>query len=88
MSEMDIIDRRGIYFKIAGDERWHVDNGIVEKLRRQIPDYWDDTCPNCGMSEGITGCRCIVNHRTCPRCNITWHWEIDRNNAVLKVIQD
>lgn len=77
-----IIEEKGLYYKIEGDPRWHFDNERATQLRtEQVPVYWEDTCPNCGNSEHIMGCRCITNHRTCPKCGYTWHWALDKVNV-------
>lgn len=76
-----IVEHKGIYFKLEGDPRWHTDNETITRLYQdQVPVYWEDTCPNCGNSEHISGCRCPTNHRTCPKCHYMWHWAFDKIN--------
>lgn len=75
-------EENGLYYKIEGDPRWHLDIGRAMKLKiEQVPVYWEDVCPNCGNDKHISGCRCLVNHRHCPNCGYTWHWALDKINA-------
>ncbi len=82
---MIITEQKGMYYKIEGDDRWRFDFHLAEILQNTVPYYWEDTCPSCGNKDNISGCRCAMNHRTCPICGAKWHWVLDKTNACMKV---
>lgn len=73
------------YF-VEGDARMHTDNQRWLELERTIPNYWEDTCPECGNKENITGCRCMLSHRTCPKCGFGWRWAVNGHKGILELI--
>ena len=82
------IERHGcMYRNTEGyDQRWHTDVDVIEGLRKSVPPYWQDTCPECGNKQSISGCRCVVNHRTCPECGFSWYWKVHKWKGVLEII--
>jgi hypothetical protein len=56
-----------------------------QEAEKLIPNYWLDTCPECGNTEHINGCRCPDNHRYC-KCGAQWRWIIDKNTFEPRVI--
>ena len=81
------VERKGfMYRELKGDVRWKLDKEAYEKARKSIPNYWEDPCPNCGNAENISGCRCIINHRTCPECGTGWYWEVKRWAGVVECV--
>ena len=81
-----ITKRTGVYYWVEGDGRTHYDIDMITALERTIPDYWKDICPKCGNIEKISGCRCVISHRTCPKCGTEWHWIVNRLEARTEVI--
>lgn len=77
-----------LYYRVEGDPRLHFDNKKAEELRATVPQYWEDTCPECENKEGIQGCRCFLSHRLCSKCGTGWRWELDKINAKMVIILD
>lgn len=81
-------EEMGLYYKVKGDHRWHMDTERYNEIRKGIPSREDDTCPNCGNKEGVIGCRCPNDHRYCPECHFTYHWQVNRDKACLEIVPD
>jgi len=81
-----IVIKQGLYYWKEGDPRRHVDVEKARKLWESIPDYWDDTCPNCGNKEQIDACRCPTSHRFCPVCKFSWHWRVNFHKACIEIV--
>lgn len=76
----------GTHYTVEGDNRVHTDIQRVEELRKSIPTLENDACPECGNKEGLSQCRCYLDHRKCPNCGFIWRWDVDKRRGTIQLI--